>query len=222
MPSNAGIFLNMDRDVLLNIISEVVQHIIHEYNNKLTPIEGNLSIIKEKVVEQSIIDDIKDIEDVVLAMRRYRDDLRIFYSKDAINLEVFDLNKIIEKVIQSYSKKLNITFEKSQCANIKANLCEIEYLLNELLINTYLHCGKNTEVLIKTLNYEGKVYMIYQDSGKGVEDTVKIFIPFYTTDASRKGLGLSNIWGITRRNSIKMDVVSEYGKYIRFEFKFNL
>lgn len=221
MPSNAGHNF-MKRDDFLNMVADLVQRIIHDYNNKLAAIEGNIFIIKGKNKDSSLNEDISDIEDVCSAMKNYCNDLRIFYSKKSAGISDLNLIQIIDLYKDRYKDLLKIDFKNQKDVNIKANRNEIEFLIDELFKNTFNHCGKNTDVYINVFTDKENVVMIYEDRGKGVEDTFKIFLPFYSTNPSKKGLGLSYIWGITRRNSISMDVQSETGKYLRFIFRFPL
>ncbi len=212
----------MMRDEILKAIARSIEHIIHDYNNKLTPLEGNVSLIKSKTDNPSILEDIKDIEDIIDSMKGYRNQLRVFYSHkpQKSEFERFDLSSIVFKCSQKYISDLNISIDKKDVFFIEANKTEIEFLVDELMKNTLTHCGKNTNVNISLFVKEGYGVMIYEDKGKGVVDTLKIFIPFYTTNPSTKGLGLSYVWGITKRYGIDMDVESKVDMYMKFIFKF--
>lgn len=210
----------MEHENFLVAVSDLIQKIVHDYNNQLTPIEGNVSLIKAKTQDPSILEDLSDIEDALKSIYEYRKMLKRFYSDKIATQSVFKLNDIINKYCEKYKSLLNITVELIGDFEIKADESEIEFLIDELFNNTFIHCGHKTHVYIRVFREGNSIVMIYEDRGKGVEDKFRIFVPFYSTLPSRKGLGLSYVWGITRRHSIHFEIETKLNNYLRFTFKF--
>ncbi len=218
----------MERDEVLEVLADIISHIIHDYNNIIGAIDGYATLLYDEVQEESAKDDINEIMDVVKKAGSIRAELALFYRKILQVKENININDVILKISELYKDKVNIRLNLSEnLPSITGKIDEIELMVKELFENSLLHGGKEKiDVSIKTYIQNNYLYFDFEDNGNGIEkeNIDKIFFPFFTTLKGNlhKGLGLSWVWGILQRHNGTIDAESEVGKYTKFKIKIKL
>jgi len=218
----------MNRDETLELFSDIISRIIHDYNNIMGAIEGYATLIASEIEKREAIDDAQEIIKVASKSSDIRSKLALFYRKNVSGKISINLNEIIEKISFDYKSKMNINLELSKdIPKINAKVDEIELMAREFFENTKIHSNlEKPDVNIKTYLRGQDLCFEFSDNGKGIKTEIidKIFFPFFTTieNNTRDGLGLSWIWGVARRHNAKVLAESVLGKYSKFTVRFKL
>jgi len=147
--------------------------------------------------------------------------------------ENIDVSKTVETIIHNIGhldSRLN-SYEivyTGTSAKMFASTAWLYEIFNNLFMNTLLHGYKGLErgkVIIKVLNTENELVIIYEDRGQGIKESEveKIKTPFYTTsqDNEHIGLGLSIICNlVTREMNGVIDISSEWEKFTKVVMTF--
>jgi signal transduction histidine kinase len=139
-------------------------------------------------------------------------------SKNNIN----DVVKIAVDVVSECARESGVKVDLSLQENIP--LFEFdEGQLEEVLINLTQNAIKATEysgiLKISTANSNGKVIIKVSDDGRGIPESElkKIFSPFFSTDETSLGLGLSIVQRIIESHRGKINCTSTVGEGTVFE-----
>ena len=138
--------------------------------------------------------------------------------------------KYIDEIITSMSPKLKKTLVKVE-NNIPRDIVietqpgALYQLMSNLISNSLIHGFDNSEtgkILISTELCKEKIKLIYEDTGKGIDESIisRVFDPFFTTRLGKggSGLGLNIVYNIvTSTLKGKIDVISNVENGVRFE-----
>ena len=218
--------------------------IVHDFNNLLTAIQGNVSLAAASIPEQSVQHHM--LERALSCVARAADltrQLLAYAGKGAFVIRPLDLSKEIAEIVEllraSVPKKVEIDLD------LTAGLPRVEMdpgHLQQLLMNLVLNSAEAISetiggtVAIRTQleeidatfiaeqlpgqNLSPGLYVCLHvtDNGCGMDEPTKekIFDPFYTTKFVGRGLGLAAVQGIVRSLNGALKVESQPGKGTRF------
>jgi len=207
----------------LTAIGVLTAGIVHEINNPLTWLLGNLEYIKKNAtsinhgkLEELLIESIQGV-------KRIRDivhNLKGFTRADENEKTTIDVNKILDSALTFVSSdvKLRAKVEKKYALNlplITLNSGKLHQVFLNLIINALqamtLDDIKNNKIQIKTSQVDKQLRIDIKDTGIGIpgENLSKIFTPFFTTKPAGIGTGL----GL----SICSEIVNSFGGKITVE-----
>jgi PAS domain S-box-containing protein len=149
--------------------------------------------------------------------------------KLALNMEVFDITKLIEEIIDDsrpISQGHDIVFENRSVININADREKIGQVISNFISNAIKYSPKSTSVIVELITTDNDVKVKVTDNGIGIKQTDQqnIFHRFYRVEnASTKGfsgfgIGLYLSAEIINLHNGKIGVYSEEGKGSTFHF----
>lgn len=226
----------------LELIGRLVSGVSHDFNNVLTCIMGWAEMLKtkymDKLTEERIaIDAI--IEGALMGSNMIKKLLN-FASKKEYNPVLLNINKIIMDTVKINEKifEKNIEVEYNFYENIetiKADECQIQQILTNLIINAKDAIPSKGNIIFKTENViididntimcqelEPGIYVKFSitDTGTGISNDIKdkIFEPFFTTkeDGKGTGLGLAIVYEIVKKLNGHINCFSKLGKGTTF------
>lgn len=194
--------------------------IAHKFNNLLNIITGNLELLQlENEDNPSVLKSIPPAFDAARQMVKLTD-LLINYSKGGqLNIDFFDINSIIEKIILKpkiqIGNRISIHFENPQSElMVSADKGQIESVLQSVIQNSLEAMNEFGTIKIKTeeitspininsthseaLPGEKYVAVKIEDTGKGMDQITldNLFDPFFSTKFPGRGLGMAAAYGI--------------------------
>ncbi|MEG0679689.1 MAG: ATP-binding protein [Carnobacterium sp.] len=217
----------------LETIGLVTSGIVHDMNNFLTPLIGNLELLMEERKEDiSLLYDLQDMH--LAAQNGQRLSERVLhFSKDSDSTnKIQSLNDAIEDAIMTMTilipKKVTILSNIQLHAEAMFEQDEVQVILYNLIMNAVQARSDTTITIALTSpnNLMKKIAeehsLIYQqtkfavievsDTSGGIDPAVedKIFTPFFTTksDEGGTGLGLFILASITKKNDWLVNVQS--------------
>jgi len=188
--------------------------VAHEINNPLEIMHNYLEYLKYEIQTPKLLEIIEILRHQTEAIAQIVSNLMIFSDQANANLETFDLNTLIERIIaliRHNARHKQITIHVTSAAPalaLHANKTEIQQVLLNLLKNSFEAMPSGGEIFIATALVEEQganfVQMTFRDTGTGIGDDNpnNIFLPFYSTkqgQANNLGLGLSVSYGIIKK-----------------------
>lgn len=213
--------------------------IAHDFNNLMVIIKLNSNLAMKRAKDGGEIAPF--LEQVMAASERGENltkRLLIFSRRHPTELKSLNLNKKVSDLLNILSRTLaeNIKINTGLAGGIrriKADKCNIEQLIMNLVINARDAMPKGGTINIRTENIDLKngtrrngtpvdgsyVRLTVEDTGTGMEKEVidRIFEPFYTTKGpGGTGLGLAVVQGIVKDLNGWIEIESSPGKGSRF------
>ncbi len=190
---------SMRRDFISNVSHELRTPVSVIMANSETLVDGALEDKKQaKVFAKAILHNAERLSDMVSSLL---DLSRIDYGELKLNIEELDINKHIDKAIDSIKhlgKRKNISIECS-CSKGKIVLADknaLERILNNLIENAFKYSDTESTINISTRKVKEHLEISVKDSGRGIpnEEQDFLFDRFYRTAEARateeKGSGL--------------------------------
>ena len=217
--------------------SDFVANVAHELKTPLTAIKGFAETLEEEVdsVHKRFIKIIRTNTDRLINIVS---DLLVLSSlekkRDNINMQKFDLKKLIENSLLIEQKKFdekNIEVVFDFDSSIKSHLADpflIEQLMLNLLDNAITYTESGGKIMIDVARKESNIVIEIADNGSGIpaENLPRIFERFYVVDKSRSrqlggtGLGLSIVKHIVLAHNGDIRVESKPGQGTKFIINF--
>jgi two-component system cell cycle sensor histidine kinase/response regulator CckA len=204
--------------------------VAHDFNNLLGAIVARAESAESELAPDSpATDDVDQIRVTALRAAEIVSQLMTFAGQENAPLTAIDLSSLVTEILDllrlSVAKTAVLKTElAAQLPLLHANAAEIRQVVMNLIINASEALeGKPGCITITTapalLEYESAgVRLVVQDTGCGMTDDVKarIFDPFFTMRFMGRGLGLSAVQGIVRRQGGSIEIESAPGKGSRF------
>ena len=211
--------------------------IAHDFNNLLTIISGYSHMLAASLKgderNRSAAEQVIKASDRAAALTKQ---LLSFSRRQVAQTSVLDLNSVVQGMLPMLNRiigehiRLRIA-PGLQLSRVRADGGEIEQIIMNLVVNARDAMPNGGNLWVETANAEldqqymarhmearpGRYVMLaVTDSGIGMDVATreKIFEPFFTTkdEVHGTGLGLSTVYGITKRARGAIDVYSEPGK----------
>jgi PAS domain S-box-containing protein len=222
-------------------IGRLAGGIAHDFNNLLSSILGSCNLAAKEIPEDHpLMKHCKTIEKCCLEGGKLIKQLLAFSRSQVLEMELYNLNTIIEKMVDMFSRvigediKLSLDLNKNISA-IKVDESQIGQVLMNLVVNASdaMPDGGSLKIETKDVSLDkefiknypdaviGKYVMLsLTDNGIGMSKEVKesIFEPYFTTKEEGKGsgLGLSTVMGIIKQHNGYILAESEVGKGTTF------
>jgi PAS domain S-box-containing protein len=215
------------RSQKMESIGTLAAGIAHEVGNPLTSISSVVQVIQRTTTDQFAREKLELVKDQISRISRIIRDLVDFSRPSNYEQQQTSVNKVLEDAVSmvAYGKKakrIKFTLRLEETIPL---LRVIPDQLAQVFLNILLNAadamdGKEGEITIRTTASEEKVYIIFQDTGRGIpeENLGKIFEPFFTTKGVGEGTGLG-LWvsyGIIKNFNGDIKVASVVGKGTTF------
>ncbi|MGA9363726.1 MAG: PAS domain S-box protein [Bacteroidota bacterium] len=215
------------RSQKMESIGTLAAGIAHEVGNPLTSISSIVQVIERTTTDQFAKEKLDLVKDQITRISRIIRDLVDFSRPSNYERQATSVNKVLQDTVNmvAYGNKAKkITF-KLQLEQTVPPLSIIPDQLAQVFLNILLNAadaidGKEGRIIVRTTASDEKVYIIFQDTGRGIpeENLEKIFEPFFTTKAIGEGTGLG-LWvsyGIIKNFNGDIKVASVVGKGTTF------
>ena len=224
----------LNRMQKMDALNHMAKGIAHEFNNLLTVIMGNLSVLKFNMGSKH--EDFDLVDDAEKASIRARDITAqmLTFSKDEVSIkqkiEIQDVIKeALRVIIPDYLAQIEFNVNPG-IDYIFADPQQIRRVISNILLNAKEASPLNTPIQIhvdnifinkneKILLSAGKYIRIrITDHGIGIpkENLQRVFEPFFTTKAVGRGLGLSTALAIINHHQGSIEVESQIGNGTTF------
>lgn len=221
--------LNEQAANLVNL-GEMASGIAHEINNPIAIAQGTATILKHKIEKNEFDSDVilKKLDKMIESHERVTDVIKGMksfskseVSEDRKNILLSDIIKSTLVLCSEKFKDHGIILDTSRVDTSVSYSCkkqDVSQVLLSFLNNSFDSVSKNSdelkkEIKIYTENSDSNLKICVSDTGGGIKDTKKIFVPFYSSKSPGKGvgLGLSLSQKIAHSYNGKIEAQSEDG-----------
>lgn len=223
----------------MEAIGTMAGGIAHNFNNLLTGILGNTSIILgDTAADNPHYEELKQIEENVQSGVHLTRQLLGFARSGKYEVKVTDLNLLIQKSTEMFGRtRREIHFQEKYAADlwpVEVDKAQLEQVMLNLYVNAWQAMPEGGSIFIQTGNISldvneaqtrglepGRyVKVSVTDTGVGMDEVTRkrIFEPFFTTKdmGHGTGLGLASAYGIILNHSGCIQVYSEKGNGTTF------
>lgn len=225
---------------ILNLKSTFMEDVSHELRNPLAVIQLELELLsqaKDCTDKENFKEPLNQIFAEIKRMATMMTDLFLLANsnstKQSLNYQKIDLNRLIESVIKSIkiqADQKNIAIEHKNKGNkvgVMVDKKMIEKLISNLIRNAIKYNRNNGWIKVWTEKTENEIILKVADSGIGIskKDLPNIFTRFYRAGRvksggkSGSGLGLAICKLITERHNGTITVESTLGQGSIFTVK---
>ncbi|MFH2092844.1 MAG: PAS domain S-box protein [Pseudomonadota bacterium] len=215
------------------LVGQIAGKMAHDFNNILGIIMGNSELALMDCTDPELQAIFQIIFDQTQRGKNLTKNLVAFAKDQEPKQEFFDINKIVELVLNLMKKDLDqiklVTQFDYNIPELLADPGMIEHSLVNMIQNCIhaLSLKTDPEIYIQTFCRENNVYIIVKDNGCGIpaEHLNDIFSPSFTLKGTKDitgsykagikgtGYGMSNIKKYIQQHNGSIDVISEFGLY---------
>ncbi len=215
----------------LATIGQLAAGIAHELNNPLSDILGFAQLASNAPdLPETVYQDLAKIVKSALYTREVIKKV-LFFSRQAGHASLdINLNHLIREWMDFFEfrcaqNNIDIDLEMdADLPSITGDPAQLNQVLINLVVNAIHAMPEGGVLTISTGVHRQRVFMKVQDTGEGIEATIKdkIFLPFFTTkDVDQgTGLGLSVVYGIINEHGGEVHVDSLMGVGSTFKVVF--
>lgn len=219
----------------LNSISTLASGVAHDFNNILTIILGNISLIKTNFNSKNkFYGKLIDIEKIIVQAKNLTKQLLSFSNCSNSVKKICYIKDLVKETTLLSLSGSNVC-EKSYIAEdlwpVEVDVSQINQVLSNLIINSCQAMPNGGVITIRCKNIilkeneivglpKGKyVNISIKDQGHGIseENLLKIFDPYFTTKNTGMGLGLFSAYSIIKNHNGQISVKSRIGKGTVFQ-----
>ena len=181
----------------------------------------------EYLLDEGIPWSLKSMKEGATRIKDIIKNLKTFSRIDEAEIKHADINEGIQTtlslVYHELKNRVEVKEEYADLPFIECYASELNQVFMNILVNAAQAIKGEGTIWIKTYLEDDWVYIIFKDSGTGInQETLKdIFNPFFTTKpvGVGTGLGLSISYGIIEKHGGEISVSSEIGKGTEFTIK---
>ncbi len=200
---------------------EVARRLAHEIKNPLTPLQLSAQRLRRQAVKKSpkyeqIFDECtQTIIDEVDGLRHLVDEFSRFARMPAVVKKPTPIHELLKNTLTSYSlyyKMIHFRARFSkEITTIQADARQLKQVFVNLLDNAIQAMEEKGEIAIQTF-YDAQRRILtvkVSDTGPGIPDELRerLFIPYFSTKGSGRGLGLA----------IVHKIISEHGGTLKLD-----
>lgn len=215
------------RSQKMESIGTLASGIAHEVGNPLTSISSLVQVIQRTTGDQFAREKLELVKDQITRISKIIRDLVDFSRPSNYERQETSVNKVLQDAVNmvAYGKKAKQIKFTLQLEEAISPLFIVPDQLVQVFLNILLNAvdamdNRPGEITVRATTSDGKVYIIFKDTGKGIreEHLGKIFEPFFTTKGVGEGTGLG-LWvsyGIIKNFNGDIKVASIVGKGTTF------
>lgn len=220
---------NLLQESKLETVGLLTTTIVHDMNNFLTPMIGNLQLlIKEHKDNELLVADLNEVYHAAEMGQQLSSNVLRFSRVNSTQKKTLSIIKVIEEALNTMTilipKNVSLTSDFQMDGVCYMEKDDLQIILYNLITNAYQACDKKAVIQVRTyaadksqkkkLNYQEKNVLVLEirDNGPGIPKEIedKIFTPFFTTKPtdSGTGLGLFIVSSIIKKNDWVLEVES--------------
>ncbi len=211
-------------------VGQLAAGVAHELNEPLASILGFAELAQKcSGMPAQAEQDVEKILNASLYAREVVKKLLIFARQVPPQKTWVNVNQIVEEGLYFFEPRCakdGIEVSRSLAPNLPkvyADPSQLNQVVVNLVVNSLQAMKKGDTLSIRTSSDGGRVSLIVEDTGAGMDEEVlkKIFTPFFTTKdvGQGTGLGLPVVHGIVSSHGGSIQVQSRPGRGTRFEIR---
>ena len=214
-------------------LSTLAAGLAHDFNNVLSVVLGNITLLRSKVHRGEDVDDLIDsIEDTVISGTGITHQLLRFTKEEKLETSLHSIKKLLKDTVKFALSGSNVKPKfkiQKDLLPVLIDRNQIKQVITNLVINANQSMEKGGKLTVRAENevigedhihLEKNTYIkiSFEDEGKGVDPDIsdKIFDPYFTTRNSGNGLGLTTCLSILKKHNGWLTLDTDYQEGARF------
>jgi len=203
--------------------SRVAGMVRHDLRGPLQTIR-NASYIIEQDIEKStrmtsIINKSVDYMNKIVEDLAYTDNFG-HYNKMELNMNTLIQQTLVQLLIPKNIEVIKVLYPEPLVGSF--DKIKIQRMLNNLLRNAVEAMPQGGTLTIATKRSDAEIMAVIEDTGMGIKEIDKLFIPFTTSKLNGMGLGLVSVKKTVEAHDGTIKVESTPGKGTKFTLRFPL
>ncbi|QZO13912.1 ATP-binding protein [Pseudoalteromonas piscicida] len=189
---------------------KMIRVLSHEIHNSLSPIKSLAQTLNEIPTTQ---ENQADFEQALGVIVQRSDGLMSFVNRYAsvakqhqLHIEAISINDLLTPLVGLFDNRVRLTIEQNFTLQIDQSL--LEQALVNLIKNALEAGGKRNAVYVKAYHNHKFAGIEVIDEGHGIKNADNLFVPFYTTKAAGKGIGLILAKNIVEQHNGKLSLTN--------------
>ena len=211
----------------VEVISKISAGIVHDLNNYMMILTGNLSLLNEIEQDEKHHKLMKNILEATKLMKNTIEELKDLSPDFVPKKKPVNLIEIAKKSLKFLLDETKIVYEihaKEPISKVYGDSGQIYRVFQNIIINAKQAMGQEGKIIVRLKDFfndgeilglpKGKfVFVSISDTGPGIPEEYidKVFDPFFTMKMEGKGLGLNIVKGIIEKMGGEIEVESKIG-----------
>ncbi|HEX8312701.1 MAG TPA: response regulator, partial [Chthoniobacteraceae bacterium] len=213
----------------LQSIGVLAGGLAHDFNNMLTAVLGNLSLVRHRRnLPAEVVPSIQEAENGALRAQELTRYLLTFADGGAPLKQELHPGPLIEETSMFAVRGSDVQCELALSQGlweIDADPAQLAQVISNVVLNAVEASSSGARIRVEAENISlpssassdaaagDYLRITVKDSGAGIrhEDLPRVFDPFFTTKRQARGLGLAAAYSITQRHGGRITVASELG-----------
>ena len=189
----------------LKINDEFIKDILHDFNTPIASMVLNIEMLNDEYGDNLYIRKLSQTLNTILLLQ---ENLKTFLHHSPSQMELIDINILTKErvsIISSLYPNIEILYKEISTLKAVTNQELLTRVLDNILSNACKYNKPKGLVFVTIDKYQIGI----KDTGKGIQDTKKIFQRYYTEQERGIGLGLHIIQKLTQELNIRLDIKTE-------------
>ena len=195
----------------LHLTEEFIKDILHDFNTPLTTLRLNVASLQNKNKTNK---NLTRAQNSIQTLLNLQSNLRAYLDAHALQKEEFFVDEVLQERIELLSSSFKTIEVRQQLTHTKlfTNKDAFVRIFDNLFSNALKYNKQKGSVSVMFENHT----LIIEDTGKGIQNTKKVFERFYKEQDRGIGIGLHIVQKLCEELGITISVESEVGVGTRF------
>ena len=211
----------------MSALGKISSGVAHDFNNILTVVLCRVQMMQQATDDKKMLENLKKVEKSAKEGAEKVRQIQDFASPNREkNVTTLNLKKLFKEVVDLTQPKsdnifntkgviINMQHDIDKDIQVKGNPSDLKHCFTNIIFNAIDAMPDGGVIKINAKSKGKNIVINFADTGIGMTDEItnKIFDPFFTTKGEHgTGLGMSEVYGIVKRQNGWLTIKSKVGR----------